>query len=1488
MESIRIYIMKIIDTIQRRRNVILALSCLVVFITTYVLILPAFTLEKEQAAEQGGIDLPITKNTDQNVDADTTSENDDEITDNTIDESNTDDNEISSAEQTADVLTADGENYRITISYDESAEIPDGTQLVAKEIKQGTNEYLQHLGKAWAEVNKEYLEQEELIQNNQGGLDDYEYEDIRPVNLDDARFFNISLRNGGEEIEPKSPVHVEIQYVDGLETDKEKKDQVVGVAHYKDGVTELDTDVDTERNDAGEIVELNYDQDSLSDVGTFVGQETFDNVPYEMNASLAMPKLKALANGNGNGLDDIEAHKNLTNNNDGTYTMSLTVKGDSAAYEEYTKANVLFVMDRSSSMSNPGNDIYTLYTGEYQTGTTYYGKNGNNYFTLAYSNGQYYHLDYWGNPQYWNPYNGDIYTRQTRLQAEQAAMDVLIQDLLAKNDPNTPGKEDLIEISVISFAEDRCSGNTEYTNWTSSDYNGLMAAINQTTTPSGTNWEDALIYAKETADAKKAQQPDEDVYVIFLTDGEPTAVYGEHDGAQHYISSSTGEVLRGGFEYALTETPRQNYGINDGKNALDRAKEIVDGNLKFYGIFTFNPGEAQTRYLRRLMNFAYTGVDKAYENDATKEDTDIVKKYFTNADTPEALTEAFEKIFADVSNTLGHGDVVITDGLTSADAMTTTIHANKADGFRYSVTDDTTGEELYYVTATGNDSNPAVTFHIDGQEYPAGDSKTGVDGKPYYSVTVSGTEYKMALADLSGRELKWDLSAIGTLLPDCTYKVDIIVWPNQAAYDYVAGLNNNLPGYTWDESVESNPENYHEVTAGGETYGYYTGGVEEHPSIVKYKDSGVFSVLTNTHQELNYSIVNTKTNEVTGETTMTSDPQEPIQLEPQKPMDLVDTNSSIEKIWSVGRDPSILAQLLYGGNDHYSVTFDILQDDDPDTDADDETNRYTSVTLGWDPSANEGQGAYVWDPESVIDDVEYNGQTYSIGTRWVGDFSIASGLALSAARMDALGLDKNSYRSAEYNDVTYYILEDGHDYTIKELSPRYEFDFISPVYHPMVVDGVLMSVNVTKDNEGKINGITKMEQIAVDEDGTSSLRVENTLRGYLHLNKVVVDAAGNQVKTDDNKFEFIITLNDKEGRFTGEDIPWYGINGMFYHDEDFNYYQAENIIEGDQIKPGVLSLKDEQGDTYTATCSGTFDPDTIGPTEVTYTDKSGNEKTIQLYGNQTSASDNGKIATATMEISQAEVLNIANIPAGTTYTITESQTSGYELKDIAWEIKDGDTVEPPGPDTPAPEIKKPKITGTIITNRDNHVTYTNTSNVADITIRKLDENDEGLEGAVFQLVKVGEDGHSVILATDIGSVRGLGSITKGTETYDSSIETTGDVQKISGLPDGTYRLSEKYVPAGYISTWKYIEFTVEDRVVKDVKTDTGVIADEADDLAFTPGGENTLALVTITNEAGAELPSSGGIGTTIFYILGSLLAVGCGVVLISRRRIRSQ
>ena len=88
----------------------------------------------------------------------------------------------------------------------------------------------------------------------------------------------------------------------------------------------------------------------------------------------------------------------------------------------------------------------------------------------------------------------------------------------------------------------------------------------------------------------------------------------------------------------------------------------------------------------------------------------------------------------------------------------------------------------------------------------------------------------------------------------------------------------------------------------------------------------------------------------------------------------------------------------------------------------------------------------------------------------------------------------------------------------------------------------------------------------------------------------------------------------------------------------------------------------------------------------------------------------------------------------------------------------------------------------------------------------------------------------------------------------------------TGLANGTYTLIEKTVPAGY---------------------------NKAADSTFTVAEHNYTAAnleqtAEVTNNSGSELPATGGIGTTIFYIIGAILVIGAGVVLVTRRRMRVQ
>jgi fimbrial isopeptide formation D2 family protein/LPXTG-motif cell wall-anchored protein len=110
------------------------------------------------------------------------------------------------------------------------------------------------------------------------------------------------------------------------------------------------------------------------------------------------------------------------------------------------------------------------------------------------------------------------------------------------------------------------------------------------------------------------------------------------------------------------------------------------------------------------------------------------------------------------------------------------------------------------------------------------------------------------------------------------------------------------------------------------------------------------------------------------------------------------------------------------------------------------------------------------------------------------------------------------------------------------------------------------------------------------------------------------------------------------------------------------------------------------------------------------------------------------------------------------------------------------------------------------------------------------------------------------------------------------VATTGANGTITftGLSEGTYTITETGVPDGYTGV-DPINVNITFRY--DTRTSSWkFFATGAD-----PDGDNTFT-VSVVNKTGVELPSTGGIGTTIFYILGGLLVVGAAVILVARRK----
>ena len=107
----------------------------------------------------------------------------------------------------------------------------------------------------------------------------------------------------------------------------------------------------------------------------------------------------------------------------------------------------------------------------------------------------------------------------------------------------------------------------------------------------------------------------------------------------------------------------------------------------------------------------------------------------------------------------------------------------------------------------------------------------------------------------------------------------------------------------------------------------------------------------------------------------------------------------------------------------------------------------------------------------------------------------------------------------------------------------------------------------------------------------------------------------------------------------------------------------------------------------------------------------------------------------------------------------------------------------------------------------------------------------------------------------------------------------------SGLDDGDYKLVETTTPSGY-NTIPDIEFTIT--ATHDVSSDNPTLISLSGGDKFTGVISTGVVSANIENQSGAQLPSTGGIGTTIFYVLGSILVIGAAVLLVTKKRMSTK
>ncbi len=1068
----------------------------------------------------------------------------------------------------------ESENYVVTVTYTEEAQIPAGTVLTVSEIPYGSDEYWELKDQALAKLNENAVFGSEL------GINE-------PRGIADAIFVDVSLEYNGQPFEPVVPLDVKIALKEGALYCPAGEEAVV--VHFGADGTELIEDVDCGlapyalpdgMHDGALLNSFDYEQTGFSVVGLLT-------TDVYINFAAAQPGNPDLLNGanfaagllRAEGDPTINAGKTVNDTNgDGIYELALNIKATSnqSSSTSVQKSNVVLVIDVSGSMGNSDSYIYydtytynaatydqfryfsssssqntELFYGQYRTGGY-----GSTVHTGWYSGGQ----TYQGNVYYATAYSGTVYAYETRLHATQRAACAVVDALLAYN-VNDDNITDIFEITVVKFAN-RTANTQQGYNGTqmvirdSTSATAIKNAINGLTAGGGTNWEAAMELALTEAnyykntDTSQMHDPEETTSVIFLTDGFPT-FYGNDEGYT-YNDPWWGQQSQAGQEtddnIALCYT-----------NARADARAIKTAGYTLYNIFAFgNDNDYHNnhngyQYLCGLTNYTYGSGN----NDNFSTTTTEVGQYCFNAKSTDALVAAFNTIINHITNNVGFAGVNFTDGV-SLGATSTSVAVNgtaKPELMRY-IVKDATGKLAYEVRFTTDNKAIFTIYNADGTKTTLTDEtietvttpvgNTSIQSKIASVTDDSGEVYDMAPAtiDPDTGMVKWNLAALGILKSGYTYTLEFDVWPNQLTYDIAADLNNGI---------------YPNIDAALAAYNVPEADRDQIKNAIVQEEDGSYAIYTNYEQSIEYY----PATEVTDDqgthweygTKVESDLDQP------DPVPLQGSSLPMAKVWESNLAISELNELLWeggvvGGTSlEYQITLYVWKADNEEAlmtkvEEGDVSKAYITETLGWDANADNesgGKGAYVWEKDAAV----------------------APGMMLNLEAAAALGYDttdttKIRHFTTDSGTVKdYYVVESGHYYYVTESGSDLHFELDSPLYHPMIVDGTLYNVFF-----GPNGTVTKM-------DPMFSVTATNFLKGGLNISKIVTDFEGNPIEGVEDEFAFIVKLwkEDEEGN----------ISPVYTYDDQFGAKDNNGNLDPDLAISGSIGYREFGAITNEAT-----------------------------------------------------------------------------------------------------------------------------------------------------------------------------------------------------------------------------------------------------------------------------------------------------------------
>lgn len=160
--------------------------------------------------------------------------------------------------------------------------------------------------------------------------------------------------------------------------------------------------------------------------------------------------------------------------------------------------------------------------------------------------------------------------------------------------------------------------------------------------------------------------------------------------------------------------------------------------------------------------------------------------------------------------------------------------------------------------------------------------------------------------------------------------------------------------------------------------------------------------------------------------------------------------------------------------------------------------------------------------------------------------------------------------------------------------------------------------------------------------------------------------------------------------------------------------------------------------------------------------------------------------------------------------------------------------------------------------------------------KKNSDTETGLADATFKLTKDSQDAVNIgfVKTSNETATDDVYRVAKKGETGTVTTITSPESGKfkIQGLGEGTYFLTETKQPDGYNKLAKSVKVEIKDN--GEIFVDGSTTANTGD--------------VKVENKTGTVLPSTGGAGTTMIYLIGGALVLGSGVVLVTKRRVKGK